>query len=240
MNWFATHIIAPSEKAKEVIVNWERAPRAKVHVIPHGFDLTYFLSVSDIRIETVRNAHKIGNQSLVIGVIARYTHLKGVQFIIPAFKRFIELHPNAHLILANAQGDYEKEIREMLSALPSQSYTEIKFEPDIAALYKLFTFFVQSPIDVYAESFGQTYVEALASGIPSIVTLSGIASDFIKHEENALVVGYENSEQIFNSLERLINNPDLKEHISSGGLQSVHQFDISIMTDRLYQLYHSE
>lgn len=37
------------------------------------------------------------------------------------------------------------------------------------------------------------YVEAFASGIPSIFTISGFANNFIEHCKNTMVVSYKNS-----------------------------------------------
>ncbi len=40
-------------------------------------------------------------------------------------------------------------------------------------------------IGKHYEAFGQIYVEALAAGIPSVFTLTGIAPEIIEHEHNA-------------------------------------------------------
>ena len=67
-------------------------------------------------------------------------------------------------------------------------YTEIVYETDMPALYKTFDVFVHVPVEPHFESFGQVYVEAMASGIPSVFTLAGAATEFVRDGENALVV----------------------------------------------------
>jgi glycosyltransferase involved in cell wall biosynthesis len=239
VNRLSTDIIVLCNTLKEIVVDWEKTNAAKVHLVPHGFDLAYFRNINLIEIENVRIKHQIPNdRKPVIGVISRYTNWKGIQFIIPAFKKLLSRQPAAHLVLSNAHGDYSGEIKRMLQDLPADSYTEIVFEENIVALYRLFDVFVHTPIDRYAEAFGQTYVEALAAGVPSVFTLSGIANDFIRHEKNALVVDYQNSDEIENAMERLVTNGVLRDSIVEAGRISVsNDYSLKNMLLRLTALY---
>ena len=147
------------------------------------------------------------------------------------------MNPTAHLILANATGPYSSTIQNKLSAIPEEAYTEITFEQDIPALYKLFDIYVHVPIAKHLEAFGQTYVEALASGVPSIFTLSGIACEFIQHEYNALVVDYKSSDAIFEAMTRLNSEPELRTKLINNGKTSVRQFDLPRFISKLEKLY---
>jgi hypothetical protein len=46
------------------------------------------------------------------------------------------------------------------------------------------------PTDSIQETFGQVYVEAMLSKVPSVITLAGSALDHAVHKENAWVVDY--------------------------------------------------
>jgi glycosyltransferase involved in cell wall biosynthesis len=174
----------------------------------------------------------------VVGVISRFTALKGVQYIIPAFKNILQNYPNALLMFFGGQGDYEKELNELLAQIPRESYFKVEFENDLSAVYPLFDVFVQVSIDRTIESFGQTYVEALAAGIPSVFTLSGIASDFIKDRENALVVPYQDENAIYRAVSELLADRSLAGNISVNGRESIKEhFDLPVMIRKLEQLY---
>jgi glycosyltransferase involved in cell wall biosynthesis len=239
INALSTDIITLSQNHFSIVSDWERTKANKVHLIPHGFDLDYFGKTDPATIGILRHRHQIPEGAYpVIGVIARYTEWKGIQFIIPAFLKVIRLFPKAHLVLANAHGDFASAIRALLNSLPAGSYTEIAFESEVAALYRLFDVFIHTPVDKYCESFGQTYVEALASGIPSIFTLSGIASDFIVHEKNALVVGYRSIDGIASAVERIVKDPAVRESLISNGQRDVIDlFSLDPMIIKLEQLY---
>jgi glycosyltransferase involved in cell wall biosynthesis len=164
--------------------------------------------------------------------------LKGIQYIIPAFSEILKQYPHAHLILANAVGSYQNEIRQLLKSIPAENYTLIKFEKDIFSLYQLFDIFIHVPVDPYVEAYGQVYVEALAAKVPSVFTLSGIAKEFIVNRENALVVDYKNPQEITNAIQTLVNDKDLCNAISTKGFQDVkNRFTLSKMIGALERIY---
>ncbi len=238
-NALATDIIAISENVKDILIMRDKVKISKVHVIHHGFEFSYFRGIDHERIDTIRRKYGLYRRP-VIGVISRYVKFKGIQYIIPAFKKLRFEFPEAHLVLANAQGDYAKEIKSILNQLPSESYTEIQFEDDLAALYKVFDVFVHVPIDVQAEAFGQTYVEALAAEVPAVFTLSGVAQEFIVDRKNALVVNYMNPEEIFLAIKRILIDDGLRsELVINGSNAIVSKFDVQIMIKRLMQIYNS-
>lgn len=239
VNNLVTHIVAISTNVETVLEQEEGVRPDKIRLVHHGFDLDRFASVPNADIERLLSKYNAQRKRPVVGVIARYSHWKGIHYIIPAFASLLESHPNALLILANARrGDYKEQIAEQLSSLPEDSYVEIEFEHDLFALYRLFDVYVHTPIDAELEAFGQTYVEALAAGVPSVFTLSGVAPEFIRHEENALVVNFENSSEIVSAIRRLLGDTDLASRLSASGQFDVKQlFSIDDMVKKLEKLY---
>ncbi|KOY86895.1 glycosyl transferase family 1 [bacterium 336/3] len=241
INSLATDIVAISQNVQNVLVQKEGVPIKKVHLIHHGFKLELFRDVPPEKILHLKQKYNLDEKYPVVGIIARWTHWKGIQYIIPAFKSLLNQYPHAHLVLANAHGDYTQEIRQLLADIPSSHYTEIRFEQDLTALYKTFDVYVHTPINAEVEAFGQTYVEALASNIPSVFTLSGVANEFIQHEQNALVVNYQDSNAISTSIFRLLNDKALQKNIQSNTQKSISSlFDLSIMIHLLSNLYLSK
>lgn len=238
-NLMCTHVASISKNVSNILIEQEGLKKEKVRLVYHGFDIEKFQNVSDdVKWEMV-NKYNPKEKGPVIGVISRYMHWKGLQHIIPAFQKLLKEYPNALLVLANAgKGDYKNEIQELLEGLPKDSYTEISFENNLFALYHLFDIFVHTPIDEEVEAFGQIYVEALAAGIPSIFTKSGIAREFITHKENALVVDFESSDQIYDSIKELLNNKELVHNLSRRGFLDVKEkFSLEQMINSLEHLY---
>ncbi len=237
-NRMATDIISISQATDKTLLEWEHVPFSKVKKISHGFDLNVFAEVPLERTEHIRKKWHIQNQHPTVGVIARHIEWKGIQFIIPAFQKFMNENPSAYLVIGNASGPYHNTIKELLKLIPTDRTIVIPFEEDVAALYSVFDIYVHTPVDTICEAFGQTYVEALAAGIPSIFTLSGIAAEFIQHDRNALVVDFKDSEGIYHALTRLWMDRELRNHLIENGRQDVlSQFGVGEMLTSLKRLY---
>lgn len=239
-NRLSTDIVSISQNISDILIEEENISPDKVTLVHHGFDLSLFDKVNQTRINHLKERNNLLDKTgPVIGVVSRYMHWKGIHFIIPAFEKILKKYPNAHLVLANAKkGDYKQEIALLLENLPKNNFTEIEFENDLFALYKMFDVFVHVPIDPEVEAFGQIYVESLAARIPSIFTLSGVAREFIEHEQNALVVDFENSEQIYHSILRVLKDEQLRESLKRNGRNSVTgKFELDRMIQKLENLY---
>jgi len=237
-NWLATQIVSISYATDFTLTQLEKVKASKIVKIPHGFDMEIFENISAERKMAIMKKWGIEDSKPIIGVIARHIEWKGIQFIIPAFKKFLNDHPSATLVLANATGPYHKTILMLLESIPRDRFVLIPFEEDIAALYSFFDLYVHTPIDPLCEAFGQTYIEALAAGVPSIFTMSGIANEFIEHEKNALVVPFKNSNAIYQSLLRLWADVSLREKLISYGRHDViSKFELPSMLAALNKIY---
>ena len=239
INTLSTHVIAISENVKNILHAEENVPVERIRMIHHGFDLERFERVTTAEIEELSAKYNPQNRKPVIGVVARYSHWKGIQDAIAAFKKLLGDYPNALLMLANAKrGDYKDEIAALLAELPADSYHEIVFEHNLFALYRLFDVYVHLPIDPELEAFGQTYVEALAAGTPSVFTNSGVAREFIRDGENALIVDFQNPEQVNQAILKLLRDEDLRQKLSENGKRDVKEmFSLKIMIDKMEELY---
>lgn len=237
-NFLATDIVAISQNVKKILIDRDKAMQKKITTIYHGFDFNYFAEVSNDRVHKLRVQYSLFETSFpIVGVIARHLEWKGIQYIIPAFQKLRKEFPEAHLVLANANGSYRNQIQEVLSVLPPGSYTAISFENDLVALYKIFNVYVHVPIDSESEAFGQTYVEALICGVPSVFTLSGIAPEFIVDRKNALVVPFKDSDAIHAALKEILSNRALSDQLVQNGKAAVKLFSLQGMITALEDLY---
>ncbi len=237
-NKLATNIIAISEIVKEVLIETEKVNATKVKLVYHGFDLSYFETTHQKQLSELREKYKLSANTLVIGVISRCIELKGIQYIIPAFKKLSITYPNAKLVLVNFYGDYKTTIEELLKELPQSSYVTIEHETNIHLLYKLFDVFIHVPINSKIEAFGQTYIESLICKVPLIATKSGIANEILSNEFNAMIVEYKNADEIYSALISILTSNNLKERLIENGYQTVkNKFGLENMISKLKELY---
>jgi glycosyltransferase involved in cell wall biosynthesis len=238
INRLSSRIIATTGIVKETLLEREGAPSDKVRLITYGYDLSRFENDEGTTAEIGRKYH-LDDHYPVVGVISRFVEWKGIQFIIPAFAKLTERYPKAKLVLANAAGNFSPVLDAMLEKeLRPDQFAKIEFEPKIFDLYKNFDLFVHVPITRDAEAFGQTYIEALYSEVPSVFTVSGIAHDFIRHREHALIVPYCDSGAIHRAMESLLEDEGLRASIvEKGRAEVMKRFEGAILATDLDELY---
>lgn len=238
INRLSTRIVAVSDVVKKILVEREGVKQEKIEVIHHGFPLGSFQNPDTEKLAAMKEKYHFSGKWPVVGVISRFTEWKGIQYTIPAFSALKEKYPKAHLILANAKGDYAPAVLDLLSTLPVDSFTTIEFENDLFSLFHCFDIFVHVPVDEHSEAFGQVYVEALAAGIPSVFTLSGIGKEIIRDQENALSVPYRDSKSILEKMMYLCDHKTVREYLSKNGPRSVGtNFALVNMMRKLTALY---
>lgn len=78
------------------------------------------------------------------------------------------------------------------------------------------------------DSWGVVANEACASAVPVITCgNAGVAYDLIQHGENGFILPLD-VEEWADTVVKMLNNPELYDHISKGALSSVQQFDYDI------------
>jgi glycosyltransferase involved in cell wall biosynthesis len=219
--FFSTSVVAITEQVKKTLVQDGFRP-SKVAVVHYGFDLQRMVDNNPAETDRIKKQYNPAAKKPVIGVIARWIEWKGIQYIIPAFKNLLTDYPNALLCLFNASDTgYSPEIKKLLAELPENSYRIVPFEYNVYDMYQLFDVFVHVPINPVCEAFGQVYVESLAAGIPSVFTMSGIATEFIVPGKDALVVNFENDKEIGVAIKQLVDQPLLASEIAANGRKHV-------------------
>lgn len=238
-NFFATDIVSIS-KIIDDLLKKQGVSSKKRTLIHHGFEIDRFDNFNSEEVERIKNQYNPSNFHPTIGVIARWIEFKGIEYIIQAFEKYIQEEKNAHLFLfgADLNISYSPVILKALENIPKENYTIVKFENNVYDLYHLFDIYVHVPINPYCEAFGQTYIEALASGVPSIFTLSGVASEVISDRENAIVVPFANDNAIFNGLKEISSNTELRNKLITNGKKMVKQnFQFDTYLQKLIDLY---
>jgi glycosyltransferase involved in cell wall biosynthesis len=233
-NRLATDIVSISLNIQELLIA-QGVSEHKIHLIHHGFDLERMKNHNENEVARIKSFYNPQSKYPIVGVVARWLELKGIQYIIPAFEKLLEDYPNAKLCLFNAseRSDYANKLLPMLHNLPEGSYDYIGFESNVYDLYSLFDIYVHTPVDPYCEAFGQTYVEALAAGVPSIFTLSGVAREFVAEEPLAHIVPFRDSEAIYEAM---------KKQLASSPNKTIHSaffknFELNTYIEKLEALY---
>tara|TARA_B110000438_G_scaffold184866_1_gene176578 strand:- start:337 stop:1464 length:1128 start_codon:yes stop_codon:yes gene_type:complete len=236
-NRLADFIVAPNGNVVRALVDDEGVDPAQIVTIPFGIRLADFAEPPADRVDAVRRAHQIDPGRTTIGMISRFIEIKGWRYAIDPLLQRLLADSELQLVIANAVGDLESEIRQSFRPVSDQ-VVFIRHESDNAALFKVFDVFLHVPVTPTVEAFGLVYIEAMAAGIPSVITSSGIANDFADDGKNCLVVPHRDPEAIGRALDQLLGSASLRARLKSGAIASVEAFEIGPMAEAYAGLFH--
>jgi len=142
--------------------------------------------------------------------VGRLIERKGAIYALSAFRDFSKKHPNARLIIAGEgpmKEEYEKFVRKN-NLSEKVVFLGIVNHNEIARIYQKSHLFLLPSLN---EALGNVMQEALASGLPIITTDTG-ASELMS--ENGFIIRKKNSQDIYDSLEKIINDENLRQEMS--------------------------
>lgn len=214
----ASAIVAVSEFLKLESLRYD-IPADKVHVIRNEFDPSYFAPCSMAKSEA-RLQCGVDADAKTVVMIARFAPNKRHDVMLRAASIVKEHIPGFRLIL---KGDiyfdtdyFTKVMAHITAAGLTDTVKWIRFVPDIRLLH--------SAADVLVlcserEGLGRCVVEALAMGVPAVVTDSGGTHEIVRDGEWGYVVRNGDYEALADRLIRLLDGDDLRNRFGVAGRQ---------------------
>lgn len=138
-------------------------------VLPNGIDVSIFAPSEDARV-SVRDELRIPHDAVLIGNISRYHPMKDHANFLKAARSIAEKYPQVHFLLAGRELDERnRALRDLIQEHGLEGRIHLLGErTDIERLVATLDIFCLS--SAYGESFPLIVGEAMAAGVPSVVT----------------------------------------------------------------------
>jgi glycosyltransferase involved in cell wall biosynthesis len=170
----------------------------------------------------VRETSGIPRGSLVLGFVGRLTHDKGLPELITAFEVLLFAYPEARLLLVGwfdeAEDSLDVQMRERILLHPRMICTG--FVSDTAPYYRAMDILI---LPTLREGFPNAVLEASASGVPVITTLSTGARDAVVPGVTGLLVPPGNADAIVEAAARLMGDAGSRRRMGRAGREWVLQ-----------------
>ncbi len=203
-------VIANSEYTKNLAINIG-VDQTKIVVINPGVNPAMELNKKSL--DKVESLLKIKTPRLI--TVSRFDKRKNHEKVLMALRNLKQIYPNI-VYICIGYGEEEENIKELVNELDLG--TQVMFFKDISqdlknALVAKSNVFVMPSIihKKSVEGFGIAYVEAAQYGVASLGGKDGGASDAIQHDKTGLICDGNNLEDIYSSLNSMIENKKYME-----------------------------
>ena len=198
-------VIANSEYTKNLAIS-VGVDSNKILVINPGVNPVKELNKKSL--DKVESLLKVKSPRLI--TVSRFDKRKNHEKIVMALRNLKQIYPDIVYICVG-YGDEEENIKDLVKKLDLSS--QVMFFKDISddlkdALVAKSNIFVMPSVihKTSVEGFGIAYVEAAQYCVPSLGGKDGGASDAIKHNKTGIICDGNNLEDIYSSLNSMIEN----------------------------------
>jgi glycosyltransferase involved in cell wall biosynthesis len=208
----------------------------RLRVIPNGIDSSRFSALLSTERGEERKRWGLAPDVPVIGYVGRLEEkTKKLTHLIEAFAHLRRSKPEAVLLIVGEGPD-----RKMLDTLflrrgLSDAVLFVGAQKDVEKVYPLMDVYVQPSV---SEGFGLSLLEAMASGVPIVATLTGGIPEVVADRETGILVPPGNPLAMAKAMDDLISDANLARTMGNSGRQRVkNRFDIDPVLGKIEGLY---
>ncbi|MCM8792437.1 MAG: glycosyltransferase [Candidatus Omnitrophica bacterium] len=205
-------------------------------VIPLGIDLERFTYLPPYG--NFRQHYPVLKNKKVILFLGRISFKKGLDILVEAFSKISKQRKDVYLVIAGPDEEgYGKVVKKLIkkrNILDRVIFTGILLGDDKLSVLRDSDIFV---LPSFSENFGLAVIEAMASGLPVIISDKvNIYPDI--QEKNAGIVIRPEVYSLYSVLDRLLNDPELLIRIKENAKQLIQErFSIEKIIPQLIKIY---
>jgi L-malate glycosyltransferase len=232
-------IIVPSEYQKRLVsILVEGIP---IKVIYNGVDTSFYRAVPADEID-YSNEPFLPSDKKIIGWIGRIDKRKNWPMLVEVAKKIKSERDDVEIWLIGGAQSVQRD-----------EFAEVWRQEELTDIIKWFPVipYQQMP-HVYAkiresggctlattksESFGNTFIESMVSGVPVVASRIRPITELVVHGETGLLYRGQNVDDAVNQLYKIIDDPKLHQSMSEAAIKRVHEkFSIHVVAEQYVQL----
>jgi len=234
MRWGIKHYVVVSNGLLSNIRDQGLLDPSRSSVVYNGIDTDkYGLSGSS----AIKEELNLPNDTVLVGSLGNIRPAKGYDLLIAAAAQVVQKVPKAHFIIA---GDKKASLMNELEALVerlniAEHIHFLGFRHDSAKMLSQMDMFLLSSS---SEGFSISTVEAMATGLPVLVTRCGGPEEIITHNASGWMVPVGEPDALAEGLIELMSNKVMSSRIAKAGrMRAVDNFGLQQMIDGYDKIY---
>jgi glycogen(starch) synthase len=240
LEWWLTYeawkVICCSEYMRGEIQYIFQVPVDKVQVIPNGVKASDFAIQDGFDKKGFRRRYAADDERIIY-YVGRLVHEKGVDTLIESVPRVLARYNQAKFVIAG-KGPAEFALRERAHRLGvSQSIYFAGFVDDLTR-NRLYACADVAVVPSLYEPFGIVALEAMAAGVPVVVSDTGGLSEVVHHAQNGLRAYPGNAQSLADNILAYLEAPEFAQYIRNQATREVREiYDWSLIAEKTLEVY---
>lgn len=230
---FGSHFIALTSSVRDFHIKEMNYPEQKFSIVPNPIDSSR-IKFDSLERSIVRDELDVKNDTILILSVGNLLSIKGHRYLISAAA---ELHRQGKKIqiIIIGEGRCRKELTEQIKCLRLNGVVKL-------IGYKKEVWRFLSAADIFAmpsQSEGQSIaiLEAMAVGLPLVVTSQGAHVDYLRTGENAVVVPPADVTALAKALAKCIENREFRKKLAINAALTYKKLGIESSVQRQLDIY---
>ena len=221
----ADRVVTVSDLTRNIVINKYHIDPAKVVTVHNAVD---FSGREDITVER-------GVKDKVVTFLGRITFQKGPEYFIDAAAKVLKRTKNVRFVMAGSGDMMNRAIQQVarLGISDRFHFTGFLRGADVQKMFALSDVYIMPSV---SEPFGISPLEAMRTGVPSIISHQSGAAEILKY---ALKVDFWDVDALADDIYALVSYPALTEFASKQGYDEVNELKWNGATAKLKKVYES-
>lgn len=235
INLGARHVIAVSNSLRGDLCQRTPLKPALIRVIYNGIDTTQFDRPPS---DALRGHYGWDKKDLVVGSLGNIRPAKGYDILLQAAALLKDSPVTFRFAIAGqGKGGLYDRLLQQRAELGIEKHVQfVGFVANPAEFLSNLDMFLLTST---TEGFSIATIQAMASGLPVVVTRSGGPQEIVSHAENGWMVESGNPQAIAEGIARLATDPELRAKLATNGkVRAVSTYGLEAMLSA-YQAYYT-
>ena len=221
----ADKVVAVSDLTRNICINKYGVPPEKVVTVHNAVD---FSGRENIEVQR-------GVKEKVVTFLGRITFQKGPEYFIAAAAKVLKRTKNVRFVMAGSGDMMNRAIRQVarLGISDRFHFTGFLRGADVQKMFALSDVYIMPSV---SEPFGISPLEAMRTGVPSIISHQSGAAEVLKY---AFKVDFWDVDAMANDIYALLNYPALASFAAKEGFDEVNDLKWNGATAKLKKVYES-
>lgn len=232
MNIAVSAVVSNSEANHRYLISHREANQRKLFCIPNGLELNRFVNKFTSNPEDQQ--WPVTKKRIVVGTVGSLTSLKAPEVFIRSAARVMKSCPDVRFVHVG-DGPLEDRMMALTRELNIQdSFVFFGQRQEIPQLLAAMDIFV---LTSKSEGLPNAVMEAMATGLPCVVTDAGGCREIVRDGETGFVVPIGSDEDLADRILLLLQDEALRRRMGSRGRKRMQEFGVQQMAERYRQLY---